>query len=45
MDVIIPSFDWVTATFTSVDSLLSDSTSSNKDYIFFIPSDPNYSIK
>ncbi len=45
MDVTIPSFDWVTATFTSVDSLLSDSTSSNKDYIFFIPSDPNYSIK
>ncbi len=43
MQVSLPSFKRVTATFTSIESLLNSNGKDN--YIFFIPSDPDYTIK
>ncbi len=43
MQVSLPSFNRVTATFTSVESLLK--SSEKDDYLFFIPSESDYTIK
>ena len=45
MQISAPSFEWVTATLASINTLLNNKTTSKKNYIFFIPEDSKYSIK
>ena len=45
MQIPVPSLTWVQVTSESINTLLSNESSSKKNYAFFIPSESEYSIK
>jgi hypothetical protein len=45
MQIPVPSLTWVQVTSESINTLLSNESSSKKNYAFFIPRESEYSIK
>ena len=45
MNLSLPSFEWMTATFDSITTLLNNQKNSKNNYIFFVPGETEYEIK
>jgi hypothetical protein len=45
MKMSLPSFEWISATSTSINTLLNNQNSAKNNYIFFIPNESEYSIR